>query len=216
MEKKNLILGILIFGSLWGAVEATLGGVLHRVLLHFPYNGAIMFSIAAFILVAARRSYGKPGAITAMGFVAASFKLLNLFFFTSPCIFHPMLAIIVEAMAIDLVLSISERSSKLSQLSKLSKLKAPDYLLGALMGSVGTLASASVLYIPPVRGVPPLISSSTVFLTFLSISVIGCAITVPLAFKFGSPIDFQRKSATANIFVIALCWMVGALSILLI
>ena len=211
MKNKNLILGILVFGSLWGAVEATLGGVLHRVLMHFPYTGAIMFSIAAFILVVARRSYGKPGAIAAMGVVAASFKLLNLVFFISPSIFHPMLAIIAEAVVIDVVLSISERSSKMSKLSKV-----PDYLLGALIGSVGTLASAFVLYIPPVKRIPPMVSSPTVFLTSLFICVIGCAIAVPLAFKFGSSINFQRKSAVTNVFTIAVCWAVGILAILMI
>lgn len=63
MEHKRLksVLGILALGSSWGAAEATLGGALHWVMPFSPYNGAIMFSIAAFIMVKARRSMGGSG-----------------------------------------------------------------------------------------------------------------------------------------------------------
>ena len=33
------LIGVVVFGSIWGLVEATLGGFLH--LIHFPYKGAI-------------------------------------------------------------------------------------------------------------------------------------------------------------------------------
>ena len=160
MELKR-ILGILTLGSLWGVLEATLGGALHWVMPFSPYNGAMMFSIAAFIMVEARRSYGKLGVVTAIGFVAASFKLLNLVFFVSPCVFHPihpMLAIIIEAAAVDIVLAI---------LSK-SKLKTY-YPLGAVIGSLGALVSAFVLFLPPINRVPALLDP-TVFLTYLFIT----------------------------------------------
>jgi len=35
----RVVIGILVFGSVWGLVEATLGGALH--LIHFTYKGAI-------------------------------------------------------------------------------------------------------------------------------------------------------------------------------
>jgi hypothetical protein len=50
--------------------------------------------------------YGRVGVITAIGFVAASFKLLNLVLFVSPCLFHPIMAIIAEAAAVDIALAI--------------------------------------------------------------------------------------------------------------
>ena len=36
----HLIIGILVFGSIWGLLEATLGGFLHMII--FPNKGAIM------------------------------------------------------------------------------------------------------------------------------------------------------------------------------
>ena len=39
----SLIIGILVFGSIWGFLEATLGGFLHLII--FPNKGAIMAGI---------------------------------------------------------------------------------------------------------------------------------------------------------------------------
>ena len=36
----HLIIGVLVFGSIWGFLEATLGGYLHMII--FPNKGAIM------------------------------------------------------------------------------------------------------------------------------------------------------------------------------
>lgn len=36
----HLVIGILVFGSIWGFLEATLGGFLHMII--FPNKGAIM------------------------------------------------------------------------------------------------------------------------------------------------------------------------------
>jgi len=47
---KSFIIVVLLFGSLWGVLEATLGGALH--LLHLPFKGQVMANIGFFIMAA--------------------------------------------------------------------------------------------------------------------------------------------------------------------
>ena len=46
----RVVIGILVFGSIWGLVEATLGGALH--LVHFAYKGVITGGIGMAIMAA--------------------------------------------------------------------------------------------------------------------------------------------------------------------
>ena len=71
----RLIIGILVFGSIWGLLEATLGGFLHMII--FPNKGAIMSGIGVAIMASALAVYRKPAMLPGMGIVAASFKLLG-------------------------------------------------------------------------------------------------------------------------------------------
>jgi len=101
----HLIIGILIFGSIWGFLEATLGGFLHMII--FPNKGAIMSGIGVAIMASALAIYKKPGMLLGIGIVAASFKLLDVWLFflpvTSIHIINPAMAIILESLAISLV-----------------------------------------------------------------------------------------------------------------
>ena len=47
----QILVGILLFGSIWGLLEATLGGFLHLVI--FPNKGAIMSGIGIAIMASA-------------------------------------------------------------------------------------------------------------------------------------------------------------------
>ena len=100
-----LIIGILVFGSIWGVLEATLGGFLHLII--FPNKGAIMAGIGVAIMSLALAIYRKPGMLPGIGIVAASFKLLDVWLFflpiTSIHIINPAMAIIFESLAFSLV-----------------------------------------------------------------------------------------------------------------
>jgi len=54
----RVVIGILVFGSVWGLVEATLGGALH--LIHFTYKGAITGGIGMSIMAAFVVMYRQP------------------------------------------------------------------------------------------------------------------------------------------------------------
>jgi len=101
----HLIIGILVFGSIWGFLEATLGGFLHMII--FPNKGAIMGGIGVAIMASALAIYRKPSMLLGIGIIAASFKLLNVWFLfvpiTSIHIINPAMAIIFESLAFSLV-----------------------------------------------------------------------------------------------------------------
>ncbi|UCG82423.1 MAG: hypothetical protein JSW38_09510 [Dehalococcoidia bacterium] len=101
----RIIIGILVFGSIWGFLEATLGGFLHMII--FPNKGAIMSGIGVAIMASALTIYRKPVMLPGIGIVAASFKLLDVWLFsltaTSIHIINPAMAIIFESLAFGLV-----------------------------------------------------------------------------------------------------------------
>ena len=102
-----LIIGILVFGSIWGLLEATLGGFLNMII--FPNKGAIMGSIGMAIMGAALAIYRKPAMLPGIGIVAASFKWLNSWLLFVPVsavfIINPAMAIFLESLAFSLVVT---------------------------------------------------------------------------------------------------------------
>jgi hypothetical protein len=101
----RLIIGVLVFGSIWGCLEATLGGFLNLII--FPNKGAIMCGIGMAIMSAALAIYRKPAILPGIGIVAASFKWLNSWLlFVPPAsvqIINPAMSIVLEALAFALV-----------------------------------------------------------------------------------------------------------------
>lgn len=101
----RLIIGVLVFGSIWGCLEATLGGFLNLII--FPNKGAIMCGIGMAIMGAVLAVYRKPAMLPGIGIVAASFKWLNSWLLfvppTSVQIINPAMSIVLEALAFALV-----------------------------------------------------------------------------------------------------------------
>ena len=101
----RLIIGILVFGSIWGFLEATLGGFLHLII--FPNKGAIMAGIGVALMTSALAIYRKPGMLFGIGIVAALFKLLDVWLFLLPVtsihIINPAMSIIIESLVFSLV-----------------------------------------------------------------------------------------------------------------
>ena len=101
----RILLGILVFGSIWGFFEATLGGFLHLII--FPNKGAIMGGIGMAIMASALAIYKKPSMLPGIGIIAALFKLLDVWLFALPAasihIINPAMAIIFESLAFSLL-----------------------------------------------------------------------------------------------------------------
>jgi hypothetical protein len=104
----GVVIGILVFGSVWGLVEATLGGALH--LIHFTYKGAITGGIAMAIMAAFVVTYRRPKLVFWLGVIAALFKPLSALIYVKPIfdpsVVNPASAILLEALAFTLVVSL--------------------------------------------------------------------------------------------------------------
>jgi len=102
------IIGILVLGSIWGLVEATLGGALH--LAHFAYKGAVTGGIAMAIMGAFVVMYRRPRLVFWLAVIAALFKPLSALIYGqpvfSPFVVNPASAILLEGLAFTLVVSV--------------------------------------------------------------------------------------------------------------
>jgi hypothetical protein len=104
----HVIIGILVFGSIWGLVEATLGGALH--LIHFTYKGAITGGIGMSIMATFVVMYRRPKLAFWIAVIAAMFKPLSAVIYGQPIfapfVVNPASAILLEGLAFSLVVSL--------------------------------------------------------------------------------------------------------------
>jgi hypothetical protein len=106
----RVVIGILVFGSIWGLVEATLGGALHFV--HFPLflKGAITGGIGMSIMAAFVVMYRQPKLAFCIAVIAAMFKPLSAVIFFKPIfdpsVVNPASAILLEGLAFTLVVGL--------------------------------------------------------------------------------------------------------------
>lgn len=104
----RVIIGIVVFGSVWGLVEATLGGALH--LVHFTYKGAITGGFGMAIMATFVVMYRRPKLVFWLAAIAALFKPLSALIYGqsvfSPFVVNPASAILLEGLAFTLVVSL--------------------------------------------------------------------------------------------------------------
>lgn len=97
MNRKSIV-SIAVFGTLWGFIEATLGNALH--LLHLPFSGSILASIALIIILIARIYNPTRGSTFLMALIAAFIKALSF----ATVKLGPFVAIIAEGILIEVIL----------------------------------------------------------------------------------------------------------------
>ncbi|MCB2179532.1 hypothetical protein KQH54_00250 [bacterium] len=90
---------IAIFGTLWGIVEMTLGGVLKS--LDIPMAGMFLAAIGLTVAMVGRMFVPKRGSTLFIGVIAMLLKLFSL----GGVIIGPMVGIFTEALVAELVLS---------------------------------------------------------------------------------------------------------------
>jgi hypothetical protein len=98
MEKKKLVAGIFVFGSLWGFSECIIGSMLRDA--HLP-AGAIMTAVFAVgLLTMSRFIYKQRGMQLGMGLIAGALRMFNPF---GGCFLCSAIAIMAEGMLFELV-----------------------------------------------------------------------------------------------------------------
>src|SRR3990172_11874219 len=79
MKKKEWILAMLFFSSLWGISEAALGGALYRA--NVPHASVVLSVIGFVVLTFAWVYFPRAGTGTVIAACAMLFKFLNVPFF---------------------------------------------------------------------------------------------------------------------------------------
>jgi hypothetical protein len=99
MTKTNTLPSIIILGSIWGFIEATLGMLLH--ITHLPFTGVILGSFGLCFMYFGWKLAGNKMPV-AIASVAASFKIFDSLIlgipFLTPMIFKPFISIVAEGL----------------------------------------------------------------------------------------------------------------------
>ena len=99
-----------ILGALWGAVEASLGSVLHA--LNIPFAGLFLSGVGVAIALCGRVLVPRAGTILLIGLVSAFLKMLSV----GGLVLNAMLAIVIESVIAEAVVDL-HRPSRLSFLA---------------------------------------------------------------------------------------------------
>ena len=97
-----------VFGALWGAVEISLGSVLHAI--HLPLSGLALTAIGLAIAMVGRIFVPRRGSTIFIGVIATVLKLFSI----GNILIGPMIAILAEALIAEIVLDLFPRPSWLA------------------------------------------------------------------------------------------------------
>jgi len=202
-DKTRLIAAVIVFGSLWGFLEAILGSLLKTV--DFPYGAIMTAGFAVPLLLIARRMYAKPGVSSGIGLVAGSLAFFNPWIGCSIC---SAIAIAAEGLIFEILwLKIDTQEipqTNLIQRASLGIVSAyaiyiGGYTITQILTPVvfGSFYLENLAYLLPqilARGLPAALLGGVTVLTILSIK--------PLHIRLP---DKQYYPLTAG--VSAICWI---------
>ena len=98
MLERKFIVGIIVFGSLWGFAECIIGSLLRDV--NLP-AGAIMTGVFAIgLMTLSRTTFRQSGMQTGIGLVAGALRFFNPF---GGCFICSAIAIMAEGLLFDLI-----------------------------------------------------------------------------------------------------------------
>ena len=213
----RLVIGILVFGSVWGLVEATLGGALH--LIHFTYKGAITAGIGMSIMATFVVIYRQPRLVFFIAAIAAMFKPLSALIYGQPVfapfVVNPASAILLEGLAFSLVVSLLYKGFESSIKTRIGVGVAAGYLSIALYG---VIASAAGMGIWASWGLAERASSVLANGTGLAIVgtcllLLGHLVSMRLRPKLWQFSDLKPKAFYAStIAITAFCWIGAAVA----
>jgi hypothetical protein len=105
LSTRELVI-LTVFGTLWGAIEISLGSLLH--LLNVPLSGAFLGAAGLAIALIGRLFVPRPGSTLYIGVVAMLLKLFSI----GSVVLGPMVGILMEAVLAEAVLTLFGRPSR--------------------------------------------------------------------------------------------------------
>jgi ABC-type thiamin/hydroxymethylpyrimidine transport system permease subunit len=117
---------LAVFGALWGAVEISLGSVLHAIKI--PLTGLALTAVGLIVAIIGRLFVPKRGSTFFIGVIAMVLKLFSI----GSIVVGPMIGILAEALAAELVLDLFPRPNRLA------------FMLAVMAGALWTLVQPFV------------------------------------------------------------------------
>ncbi len=210
----HVVIGILVFGSVWGLVEATLGGALH--LIHFAYKGAITAGIGMSIMATFVVVYRRPKLVFFIAAIAAMFKPLSALIYGQPVfapfVVNPASAILLEGLAFSLVVSLLYKGFESSIKTRIGVGVAAGYLSIVLYGVIASAAGMGIWasWGLAERASSVLANGTGLAIVGTSLLLLGHLVSIRLRPKFWQFSDLKPRAFYAStIAITAFCW-VGA------
>ena len=198
--KREYILGVLFFSGLWGISEAVLGGVLYGAGVSYA---SVPLTVIGFVtLTFARVYFPQKGTATLIAALAMLYKFMNAPFFAC----H-LLGIVLTGVCYDLLFGVFRIKSRPLCAAAAAYLS---YISFALM------ITYVFRYEHWVQA--PLAKMLSYVGIGGSIAALGCAVLVPLSFRFGEQLKvrygtafrFKLQSAAAGVSLVTLgLWIFG-------
>lgn len=92
---KKIVTATILFGSIWGLIECSLGDWLHQFNLSF-----VTASIAVFLMAISRRHFRQPGMQLGMAGIASLLRYFNPF---GGCLLCAVIAIFIEGVVFEFI-----------------------------------------------------------------------------------------------------------------
>jgi len=208
----HVVIGILVFGSIWGLVEATLGGALH--LIHFAYKGAITAGIGMSIMATFVVVYRRPKLVFFIAAIAAMFKPLSALIYGQPVfapfVVNPASAILLEGLAFSLVVSLLYKGFESSIKTRIGVGVAAGYLSIVLYGVIASAAGMGIWasWGLAERASSVLANGTGLAIVGTSLLLLGHLVSIRLRPKFWQFSDLRPKAFYAStIAITAFCWL---------
>jgi len=210
----HILLGILVFGSIWGLSEVALGGGLRAA--QFPYRAGLLTGIGIAIMGIALVIHKKPLMLIGIGLVAVLVKLLAvpILNLSVMCKANSCIAVLTEAVALTLVAVVL-----MSQMSKSTHARMGGGALAGIVASVGFyfigMQVAPCNYLLSFTPVGFIVTEGLIWAAF-------SAILLPLGYLAGeklAPIALPAVTRRALYYatsaaIICLCWGASAIAIM--
>lgn len=193
---KKLIVGIIVFGSLWGALECSLGDFLHDYDL-----SVVMVATAIFLMAFTRHKYQQPGMQLGMAIVAATMRHFNPI--SGACLLCASIAIFAQGVLFEIIWLIPWHKNQSSTM-KYSAGIVTFYSIAAIsyfLTQILTPALTATFHLSDLGGVLP-----HIFVHGLIAGIMGIAL-LPLAY---ASLDVKLKDKLyypTTAILTAICWV---------
>jgi len=210
----HILIGILVFGSIWGLSEVALGGGLRAA--NFPYRAGLLTGIGIALMGIALVIHKKPAMLIGIGLVAVLVKLLAvpILHVSVMCKANSCIAVFTQAVALSLVAFLL-----MSEMGKSIHARMGSGALAAIIASVGFyfigIQVAPCEYLLSFSPMGFIVTEGLIWAAF-------SAILLPLGYLAGTKLEAKTfplltKKMTlyyaSTVATILICWGVSAIAI---